>query len=346
MKKTILCLFKYLSITALIVIGLSAKWYMSYFGATGIEEILFTLKAPLEGVSRNIAFSFLKSVALPTAFVLLAYLSIIKFFPKIPLSKKSKIPFLKVDILLIFLLLLFSFSNFMTVYNNIHLKEYIKNQLSNTTIYDNYYVDPKLVQLSFPDKKANLIHIILESVETTYASKESGGAYDYNLIPNLSQMAKDNISFSTSDKLTGGFVSYGTGFTTASMVAQTSGIPLTMAIGGDNCFDSSRFLPGAFSIGDLLKQEGYKQVLLLGSDAEFGGRKAYFSYHGGYEIHDYNYAKKRQLIAEDYQVWWGYEDEKLFSFAKDELRKLAQTDKPFNLTLLTADTHFVGGYKC
>ena len=30
---------------------------------------------------------------------------------------------------------------------------------------------------------------------------------------------------------------------------------------------------------------------MIGSDADFGGRKDYFKYHGDYEILDYNYAK-------------------------------------------------------
>ena len=40
----------------------------------------------------------------------------------------------------------------------------------------------------------------------------------------------------------------------------------------------------------------------------------------------------------------GYEDSKLFEFAKDKLLELASQDEPFNFTLLTADTHFVAGY--
>ena len=50
------------------------------------------------------------------------------------------------------------------------------------------------------------------------------------------------------------------------------------------------------------------------------------------------------MIPENYYVWWGYEDSKLFEFAKDKLLELASQDEPFNFTLLTADTHFVGGY--
>ena len=46
-------------------------------------------------------------------------------------------------------------------------------------------------------------------------------------------------------------------------------------------------------------------------------------------------------IPEDYNVWWRYEDEKLFDFAKEDLKKLAAGDKPINMTMLTVDTHFM-----
>ena len=43
-------------------------------------------------------------------------------------------------------------------------------------------------------------------------------------------------------------------------------------------------------------------------------------------------------------VWWGYEDLKLFDYAEEELLKIAKKDEPFNFTLLTADSHFTDGY--
>ena len=45
-------------------------------------------------------------------------------------------------------------------------------------------------------------------------------------------------------------------------------------------------------------------------------------------------------------MFWGFEDEKLFQFAKEDLRELAGSGEPFNLTMLTVDTHFEDGYKC
>ena len=80
------------------------------------------------------------------------------------------------------------------------------------------------------------------------------------------------------------------------------------------------FFPGITTIGDILSDAGYSQTLLLGSNATFGGRKLYFSEHGNYDIIDYNYAMEQGwLSTEEYPVWWGYDDQKLFEFAKNRL---------------------------
>ena len=108
----------------------------------------------------------------------------------------------------------------------------------------------------------------------------------------------------------------------------------------------SSFFPSITGLGDILQNEGYRQVLMIGSDATFGGRKAYFNTHGNFEIFDYTTAKDKSLIPDDYYVFWGFEDARLFTFAKDELKTLAAGEEPFNLTLLTVDTHFEDGYVC
>ena len=60
--------------------------------------------------------------------------------------------------------------------------------------------------------------------------------------------------------------------------------------------------------------------------------KQYFKQHGHYYIFDYYTAIEKKKI-DDYFVWWGYEDKKLFEYAKEELVKLSNGDQPFNFTL-------------
>jgi phosphoglycerol transferase len=227
---------------------------------------------------------------------------------------------------------------------NIGLFDYIKNQMQNTLIYEDYYVDGKDVELTFPSEKQNLIYIFVESLETANFSYENGGGLTESYIPNLEKLALNNINFSNKDNLGGFYTVYGTGWTAASMIAQTSGLPLNIPINGNLYSGYGESLPGAYTIGDILEANGYHNYLMMGSSADFAGRRDYFTYHGNYEIYDYNYAITNNWIDEDYYVWWGYEDSKLYSFAKDELLKISQNDEPFNFTILTADTHFPNGY--
>ena len=214
--------------------------------------------------------------------------------------------------------------------------------------YDNY-VDPNQAELTFPEKKRNLVYIYLESLEMTYADEKSGGAFEKNIIPELTKLGQENEDFSGESKLLNGAVPVrGTTWTMGAMFGQSSGLPLKLPISGNGMEYQvdSNFFPYLTSLGDILEDEGYHQVFMLGSDATFAGRDSYFTMHGDYEVQDYIYAKNEGLIPQDYYEFWGYEDQKLFKFAKDELKKLAAEDEPFNLTLLTVDSHFEDGYIC
>lgn len=187
----------------------------------------------------------------------------------------------------------------------------------------------------------------MESTELTFEDEADGGAFPENIIPELTDLAKENEDFSgDSSACNGGVSLYGTTWTMGAMFGQTSGLPLRISVGKNNMSLMSDFFPDLTTLGDILSDEGYDNTLVIGSNATFGGRRMYFTEHGGYDIRDYNYAVDNGLIPEGYKVWWGYEDEKLFSFAKDTITEKAAGDAPFNVTLLTVDTHFEDGYVC
>lgn len=227
----------------------------------------------------------------------------------------------------------------------IGLYSYIFNQLRRSEIFENEYVASESIQITFPEEKRNLIYIFLESMETTLVSKENGGGWEYSVIPELEQLAEDNINFSNTDKLGGAVQLPGTGWTVAGMVSQTSGVPLKISLQDHNSYKGfSSFLPGVYSLGDILKKEGYNLKLMVGSDSEFGGRKDYFTVHGNYEIFDFYTAIEEGKMTKEDEVWWGYDDDDLFKWAKDEILELADKEQPFNFIMLTADTHFTDGY--
>ena len=220
--------------------------------------------------------------------------------------------------------------------------EYEINLFKQTKIYDKYYVDGNDVDITFPNKKQNLIFIYMESMETTNASIKNGGAQKISYIPNLENYALKYDNFSSGEKL-GGFVPVsGTTYTLAGMISQNSGVNFKLPI---NIMDKDMVkMDSVYALGDVLLDNGYKNYLMMGSQAIFASRDKYFKNHGNYEIFDYTYAINNGLIPKDSLVWWGYEDKKLFEFAKNKLKDISKEKQPFNLTLLTADTHFTDGY--
>ncbi len=220
-----------------------------------------------------------------------------------------------------------------------------KAYFEESTIIDDHYIDPQDVEFQFPEKKRNLIHIYLESMENSYMSKDLGGFMDKNLIPELTQLAAEGYSFSHDSQNFGGpQAAVGTTWSVASMVNMSTGLPMKAPTERNAYGSKGNFLPGAYSLGEILAEQGYEQTLMFGADADFGGLTYYFESHGDFKIMDYKYAKESGLIPPDYAVWWGYEDDKLFEFAKDEITRLSHTGKPFNFVMETADTHRPDGY--
>lgn len=229
--------------------------------------------------------------------------------------------------------------------NGLQISSYIKDTKTPTMLYENYYVDPDNVEITGEGK--NLIYIYLESMETSYASQKEGGHQpENNYIPELTALAEKDLSFSNSEQL-GGFRSVtGTTWTLGALFATTSGIPFSFPIGREDFKNFQKAASGVTALGDILEQKGYQNEFLCGSDGSYGGRANYFLQHGNYKIFDLYTAREEGYISDDYFVWWGYEDEILYRIAKDELLELAESDKPFNLTLLTVDTHTQEGYVC
>ncbi len=234
--------------------------------------------------------------------------------------------------------------------SSFQVPQYLNSLRETSQIYEEHYVDPEQVDLVFPEEPNNLIMIYLESMENTLASKEAGGQMDSSVIPELEELALSDqtVSFShTETGLGGAQPVLGTTWTAASLVAHQLGIPITYNITNseDNEYGNlNKFFPGTYGIGEVLHEAGYNQSFLMGSEATFGGRDKLLNQHGPYKILDYTYAQKNELIPKDYRVWWGYEDKRLFDFARDEVERLASKDEPFNFQMLTVDTHFPDGY--
>ena len=182
-------------------------------------------------------------------------------------------------------------------------------------------------------------------MESTFPDIENGGFYNKNYIPELVYLANNNISFSNTSKIGGANVVANSNWAIAALISQTGGVPLKSISNGNIEYENYEvFMPGVYSLGEILNDNGYKNYLMVGSDATFGGRRKYFEQHGNYEIFDYYTAIEENIIPDDYYVFWGYEDAILFEYAKEKLTEISKQNEPFNFTLLTVDTHTPDGY--
>ena len=318
----------------------SIKWMFKTWTNLTMDELVYHMQAPLEGTNDGMIQEYLDVCAVPAILMLL--LVVILF-----IAWRTKKRWYVVMGASIIVPIIVSGVSVHGAWNELDVGSFVDGQSTYSSFIDDNYVDPADVALTFPEQKRNLIYIFLESMEMTYADKENGGAFDKNVIPELTELAQENEDFSGEDKeLNGGYAMTGATWTMGAMFAHTSGIPLSISIDGNDMNTQEHFFAGAVTLGDILESAGYCQNLMIGSDATFGGRRLYFTEHGNYNIYDYNYASENGLIPPDYRVWWGYEDEKLFSFAKDKLTELSQQSTPFNFTMLTVDTHFEDGYPC
>lgn len=326
---------------AAVVICSSIRWMFDTWSNLTMDELVYHLTAPLEGTNGEMIAEYLSVCVAPAILIML--LAVVLF---VAWHNKKRRYFVLMGCGMAVSLTVSAVSVH-GAWNKLDVGNYVADQGTYSTFIDDNYVDPADVSLKFPERKRNLIYIFLESMETTYADKESGGAFDQNIIPELTRLAQENEDFSGTDAaINGGYAMPGATWTIAAMFSETSGIPLSISIEDNSMDTQDSFFASAITLGDILEQAGYTQSLLIGSDATFGGRRLYFTEHGNFDILDYMYARDTQRIPEDYRVWWGYEDQKLFEFAKERVTELAAGEQPFNLTMLTVDTHFEDGYPC
>lgn len=236
------------------------------------------------------------------------------------------------------------------ILKQVNFKDYIININRTSTIYENYFVQPDMSLLTFPEKKKNLIYISAESMENAYASFSNGGVQSTDLIPNLVKLSKSNINFSNSQHLGGQSVFYpSVSYTMGSCVAQTSGIsflPYMNPMINKSVYESE-LLPSAVKLETILSSAGYNQLYIKGDKATFAGANYYFGHENNSRIVDYVAAQKEGLIPERYYKNWGIEDAKVFDISKELISQAAQKKEPFAVTIYTMDTHMPeGGFRC
>lgn len=208
-----------------ILICRSVSWALKTWSDLSIEEIVYHLKMPLEGTNSDMIMDYVKycvilsicvAVGLAVAFILVRRRKRIYHITRVTTVGTA---------------VLIGFLAVQYFGNTLDIAAYVENQNTYSSFIDDNYVNPADVTLTFPEKKRNLIYIFLESMENTYADTENGGAFDENVIPELTELSKENENFSgDQDVLNGGYALTGATWTIGAMFAQTSGLPLTIPL--------------------------------------------------------------------------------------------------------------------
>ena len=324
-------------------------WAKDFFGDLTPDQILINLNSPTEGTDASVYISGIEGPLLSTALFTALFCVFLFSDKSLVLRIKEKtvtfFPRLATRIISLVLSLVLLFCGCIYGIGEFQLVQLYHSYITASTFIEDNFADPDTVKMTFPEKKRNLIHIYLESMENTFLSKELGGFCEDNLIPHLYELSSEGVSFSHLEEGLGGFQeSTGAGWSVASMVNMGTGLPMKVPDKQNQYGDADNFLPGATAIGDILKEQGYEQTVMFGANADFGGLTYYFQSHGDFTIIDHKEVKKRGYVPSNYKVFWGYEDDKLYEYAKEELARLYETGKPFHLMMETADTHTPEGY--
>ena len=338
-------------IVACVVWFFTEMWFFDTWSDLYADELLYHLRVSFEGTNSEMIWDYVFKYLSREILVIAIMIGIlVPLHHRWAIGKLTRVPHAwrwAIAIICVICLGMAGYASY-DFEQRVGVAAYVADEFNGEPDFTNeHYVDPSDVEIDFPAHKRNLVYIYLESCEVTYADKANGGAFERNVIPELTEIAEANDDFSGGDaKLDGAISLPGSTWTMGAMFAQSSGAPLKMPLIDDFESGKTEFFPEITTIGDILADEGYEQEVLIGSNAAFGGRELFFKDHGDFLIADYDYAKEQGWIPENYLVFWGYEDEKLFANARSELTRLAAGDKPFNLTMLTVDTHFEDGYRC
>ncbi len=179
----------------------------------------------------------------------------------------------------------------------------------------------------------NLVLIFLEGFEKLYLEDELFPG----LTSRLNSLSAEGWQLENLNQVSG------SSWTMGGLVSTLCGTPLLYESGfAGNEIMFTRMLDKATCLPDVLGSAGYKQVFMGGAALDFAGKGEFLRRHSFDEV-----LGKHELVPElenpEYLSSWGIFDDSLFSLALQQFERLADLDKPFNLTLLTVDTHHPAG---
>ena len=314
-------------------------WAVDIFPLSNVEAILFTIFSGTNAGAENfVVSSLVQKVVLPASgtFVFILALQVVLSF----VQSQKKVRYeaclwkFRIGLNWIVLVVLVPYACILFlvlpgIVSSAPFKAFFQQPVD-SKFYREYYVHPDSVQIQAQGKPRNLIVIFLESMETNF-SKHT---------PEIAALEKLSLNFAP-----GGQNVSGTTWTIAGITGKLCGIPLNMPMGiNEHHGKLPTYLPYAKCLMDVLADKGYNQLSTLGSSGDFTQMRTFWTHHGNVGTHDIEYYKSVGKIPEKYHEFWGFEDRRLYRFAKEELDSLAVQGEPFAFYMQTIDTHQPFGY--
>lgn len=219
-----------------------------------------------------------------------------------------------------------------------YVEAYAQELVSGTSLED-FYVQPVVTepQSELFGEKRNLIVIYLESIEDAFTDDQ---LFETNMLAPIEEATTGWNSVPALRQYEGG------GWTMAGIVATQCGVPLRTSTAQADNFELNEldrpgqeidtYLQGARCLGDVLSDAGYTNVYLGGAAGTFAGKSTFFETHGFDEVYD---LERWRAEGEFEERNWGLSDRRLLANATETVDELARSGQPFNLTMLTLDTH-------
>ncbi|MFY7791015.1 MAG: sulfatase-like hydrolase/transferase [Polynucleobacter sp.] len=203
--------------------------------------------------------------------------------------------------------------------------------ISNEDYFSQLYHAPIKSEFIPPSQPRNLILIYVESLENSFRQIS-----DHNLLAPL-----DELPGSTVEKF---YQAPGTSWSIAGMVASQCSIPLKPFLGNKaGNLGTQLFLPNATCVSDILADNGYQQIFLVGPDLKFSGMDKFYHTHKFQRM--YGRDELRHLLPDAHFGGWGEgpNDDVLLNAAFKIAKEEHQQGRHFNLTIITTDNHFPEG---
>ncbi|WRS30233.1 sulfatase-like hydrolase/transferase [Actinomycetaceae bacterium MB13-C1-2] len=316
------------------------RWVVRTFGHITLDQAIMNLDGAGEGGGKEFVYeAILEALVVPIILVISLWLIVRVIRNSLRKHDSSSTVRRVAYVLPALVLAAVPLAGAWSLGSALQVRQYIASRDPSLDLAD-HYVLPQL-QESNDDSPTNLVLIYLESIENTFGDDE---VFEINMLESIQEATADWDYIDPLEQYPGG------GWTMSGIVSTQCGIPLRMppsaGIEGTETLDhsselnrmtTSSYLAGTTCLGDVLQEQGYKNVFMGGADASFASKGQYFTQHGYSEFLDRKYWE--QQGETEFTESWGLSDSRLLENAKAELAKLESEGEPFSLTVLTLDTH-------